>query len=465
MRKEFIVILVMQLPPSPQIPRFIQRLQWVFNPLQLMETSAKTHGEFFTLRLTTENPLVFISNTQAIQAIFTTPAEYFDAGRGNKLIQPLVGENSLLLIDGETHQRQRKLLTPPFHGERMKAYAQIITHITKEVISNWEIGKLFSVRDSMQEISLRVILQAVFGLCEGERLTRLQKLLRSLLELSGSPLRSAVTFFPILQIDLGAWSPWGIFLRQREEIHQLLYTEIQERRNNFDSSRSDILTLMMSARDENGEAMTDVELRDELMTLLFAGHETTASALTWALYWIHHLPSVKEKLLTELNNVDENTDLNEVSRLPYLTAVCQETLRIYPIAMITLPRMVKTPTTIMGYEFAPGTLLAPCIYLTHRRPDLYPEPEKFKPERFLERQYSQYEYIPFGGGNRRCIGMAFAMFEMKIVLATVLSNLELSLANHHPVKPIRRGITLAPSGGKWLVATGKRERVKIAVGV
>lgn len=451
----------MKLPGESHNSRLMQRLNWVFNPLQLMETSAKTHGEFFTLRLTVENPLVFISNPQAIQEIFTTPAEYFDAGRGNKLLKPLVGENSLLLIDGETHQRQRKLLTPPFHGERMKAYSQIITNITNEVISNLHIGEPFAVRDAMQEISLKVILRAVFGLSEGERFIKLQELLRSLLELSGSPLRSAVTFFPALQVDLGAWSPWGKFLRQREEIHQLLYTEIQERRNNFDSSRSDILSLMMSARDENGEAMTDIELRDELMTLLFAGHETTASALTWAFYWIHHLPNVREKLLTELNSIDENTDLNEVSRLPYLTAVCQETLRIYPIAMITLPRMVKTPTKIMGHEFPPGALLAPCIYLTHRRPDLYPEPEKFQPERFLERQYSQYEYIPFGGGNRRCIGMAFAMFEMKLVLANVLSKLDLALVNNMTVKPLRRGVTLAPSGGKWLVTTAKRERVKI----
>ncbi|TAE58180.1 MAG: cytochrome P450 [Nostocales cyanobacterium] len=455
----------MTLPGESQKSRLQQRLNWVFNPLQLMETSTKEHGEFFTLRLTTDNPLVFISNPQAIQEIFTTPSEYFDAGRSNELLRPLVGDNSLLLLDGETHQRQRKLLTPPFHGERMKAYSQIITNTTQEVISNWEIGKPFSVREAMQEISLRVILQAVFGIVEGERFTKLQKLLCSLLELSGSPLRSALTFFPILQVDLGSWSPWGQFLRKREEIHQLLYTEIQERRENFDSSRDDILTLMMSARDENGEAMTDVELRDELMTLLFAGHETTASALTWAFYWIHHLPDVREKLLNELNDIDENTDQNEISRLPYLTAICQETLRIYPIAMITLPRMVKTPTTIMGYEFSPGTLLAPCIYLTHRRPDLYSEPDKFKPERFLERQYSQYEYLPFGGGNRRCIGAAFAMLEMKLVLATIMSQMDLKLLENISVKPVRRGVTLAPSNGKWLVAIGKRERVKNLVKV
>ncbi|ADI66158.1 cytochrome P450 [Trichormus azollae] len=455
----------MQLPPSSEIPRFIQRLQWVFNPLKLLETSAKTYGDFFTLQLTNAEPIVFISNPQGIQEIFTTPPDYFDAGRSNKLIKPLVGDNSLLLIDGATHQHQRRLLTPPFHGERMKAYAQIITNITKQVISDWQLGQPFSVRDSMQEISLRVILQAVFGLCEGQGLTKLQKLVASLLDLSGSPLRSAVTFFPALQVDLGAWSPWGKFLREREKIHQILYTEIQERRNNPDSSRTDILSLMMSAKDENGEGMTDIELCDELMTLLLAGHETTASALTWALYWVHNLPIVREKLINELNSITENTELNEIYRLPYLTAVCQETLRIYPIAMITLPRIVKTPTKIMGYEFVPGTLLAPCIYLTHRRPDLYPEPKKFKPERFLERQYSQYEYLPFGGGNRICIGMAFAMFEMKLVLATVLSQLYLELVDNIPVQPIRRGVTLAPSGGKWLVATGKREKVKIAVGV
>lgn len=455
----------MQLPPRSEIPRFIQRLQWVFNPLQLMDISAKTHGDFFSLQLTNAEPIVFISNPQGIQEIFTTPPDYFDSGKSNKLIKPLVGDNSLLLIDGANHQRQRRLLTPPFHGERMKAYAQIITNITQQVISDWQLGQPFSVRDSMQEISLRVILQAVFGLSEGERLTKLQKLVTSLLDLSGSPLRSAVTFFPALQLDLGAWSPWGKFLSEREKIHQILYTEIQERRDNPDSSRTDILSLMMSAQDENGEGMTDIELRDELMTLLLAGHETTASALTWALYWIHNLPTVREKLINELNSITENTELNEIYRLPYLTAICQETLRIYPIAMITLPRIVKTPTKIMGYEFAPGTLLAPCIYLTHRRPDLYPEPEKFKPERFLERQYSQYEYLPFGGGNRICIGMAFAMFEMKLVLATVLSQLDLELVDNISVKPMRRGVTLAPSGGKWLVATGKREKVKIAVGV
>jgi unspecific monooxygenase len=443
----------------------MQRLQWIFNPFKLMETSAEVYGDYFTVYPTSNQPMVFFSNPQAIQQIFTSSLEQLDARTSNQVLQPLLGENSLILVNGLIHQRQRRLLTPSFHGDRMKAYGEIIANVTSQVISSWQVGKPFSVRDSMQEISLKVILRAVFGLGEGERFRQLQELLPSLLDLTGSPLRATVAFFPALQVDLGAWSPWGIFLRQRQQVDELLYAEIQERRDHPDSSRSDILSLMMSARDENGEPMTDVELRDELMTLLVAGHETTASALTWALYWIHRLPQVREKLLAELDNFGDNANLSEISRLPYLTAVCQETLRIYPILPIAIPRVVKSPITIMGYEFEPGTWLTPAIYLVHHRPDLYPEPKQFKPERFLERQYSQYEYLPFGGGNRTCIGMAFAMFEMKIVLATVLSQFQLALADNHLVKPTRRGITLAPSGGKWLVATNQRQKAKMPVEV
>lgn len=220
----------MKLPDSPKIPKFMQLVQWIYQPLQLMEASAKAHGDSFTLWLTNKRPIVFLSNPQAIQELFTTPLEQLDARGTAQVLQPLLGENSLLLLSGETHQRQRKLLTPPFHGDRMRAYGDIITNITKEVISNWQLGKPFSVRDSMQEITLRVILQAVFGLREGERYTQLQKRLCDILDLSGSALRSTLSFLPALQIDLGRWSPWGHFLRQREAIDQLLYAEIQDHR-------------------------------------------------------------------------------------------------------------------------------------------------------------------------------------------------------------------------------------------
>ena len=452
------------MPDSPQTLPLLQLLHWIAKPLDLLERSAQRYGDCFSLHLSSL-PIVFLSNPQAIQKIFTAPPEQFDSGRANKILQPLLGDQSLILLDGRSHQQQRRLLTPPFHGDRMKSYGKLICDITEQVISHWEIGVPFSVRSSMQEISLRVILQAVFGLHEGQRCEQLKQLLRSVLDLTGSPIGSSLLFFSAIQRDLGAWSPWGRFLRQKQQIAQLLIAEIQERRDQPDSSRSDILSLLMSARDQNGEPMTDIELHDELMTLLVAGHETTASALSWALYWIHHLPEVHEKLLTELGSIGAHPDLSTVTRLPYLSAVCAETLRIYPIAMLALPRIVKTPVEITGYKFEPETVLAPCIYLTHQREDLYPEPKQFKPERFLKRQYSQYEYLPFGGGNRSCIGMAFALFEMKLVLATVLSRFDCAIANNRSVQPVRRGLTLAPSDGKWLVATSQRQKAKIPVPV
>lgn len=448
---------------GPKTPRFAQLIEWVFNPLQLMEKSAKAYGDTFKLFLVSDNPMVFVSHPQAIKEIFTASLDKFDSGRGNELVASLLGEQSLVLLDGAQHQRQRKLLTPPFHGDRMKSYGDLICQITEKVISEWKISEPFDVRKSMQEISLRVILKAVFGLNEGERYEEIKQLIGSILEISGSPLKAMLVFVPMLQKDLGAWSPWGNFLRQQKRLDDLLYVEIQERRDNPDASREDILSLMMAATDEQGQPMTDKEMRDELMTLLVAGHETTASSLTWAFYWIHHLPEVKAKLLAELDAVDSQ-DLTTISKLPYLNGVCAETLRIYPIALIAFPRINKAPIKIMDCEYPAETQLMPCIYLTHHREDLYPEPKQFKPERFIDKQYSPYEYLPFGGGNRRCIGMAFALFEMKLVLTTVLKNLDLSIVNNHEVKPTRRGGTLAPSGGKWLVMKGKRD-VKVKVGV
>ncbi|MEO1375914.1 MAG: cytochrome P450 [Cyanobacteria bacterium J06635_10] len=449
---------------GPKTPKFAQLIEWIFNPLQLMEKSAKTYGDTFKLSLVSENPMVFISHPQAIKEIFTANPDNFDIGRANQIIASLLGEQSLVLLDGAPHQRQRKLLTPPFHGDRMKSYGELICQVTEKVISNWKIGEPFEVRNSMQEISLRVILQAVFGLNQGERYEEIKQLVASVLDISGSPLKATLVFIPFLQKDLGAWSPWGNFLRQQKRLDDLLYAEIQERRENPDASRQDILSLMMAARDEQGQPMTDQEMRDELMTLLVAGHETTASGLTWAFYWIHHLPEVREKLLAELDGVDTNQDLSAIAKLPYLNGVCAETLRIYPIALIAFPRITKVPMEIMGREYPAETWLTPSIYLTHHREDLYPQPKQFKPERFIEKQYSPYEYLAFGGGNRRCIGMAFALFEMKLVLTTVLKNLDLSIFNNHQVKPTRRGGTLAPSGGKWLVVKGKRD-VKVKVGV
>ncbi|MGL5074416.1 MAG: cytochrome P450, partial [Waterburya sp.] len=268
---------------------------------------------------------------------------------------------------------------------------------------------------------------------------------------TGSPLKASVIFLPWLQLDLGEWSPWGKVVRRKRKIYELLQAEIDERRANPELLKDDFLSLMMCSKDEEGEGLSDIELKDQMMTLLVAGHETTATSLAWALYWIHKSPQVKEKLLAELNSFEDHNDPLALARLPYLTAVCNETLRIYPVAFIAFLRCAKVPVEVMGHQFAPETMLAPTIYLTHHREDLYPEAQKFKPERFLERQYSTYEFMPFGGGNRRCIGYALALLEMKLVLATVLTKYDLTLASDRPIFPKRRGATVAPHNGVPLV--------------
>jgi len=431
--------------PSPSfIQRRINMMRWIFNPLAILEKRYQQYGDIYVVAKNVSPPVVYISNPEALQQIFSAPAETFDSSGANNVLLPLLGDRSLILLDGAAHQRQRKLLMPPFHGDRLKAYGETIRQITQQVISQWEVGKSFNVRAAMQEISLRVILSAVFGLDQGDRFEELRKLLTRLLDGVGSPVSSMLLFFPSLQKDWGMWSPWGRFVKLRSRIDGIIYAQIQERRES-DSPHDDILSLLLDARDEDGQPMTDKELRDELVTLLFAGHETTASALSWALYWIDNLPEVREKLLQELDTLPPNADPSAVIKLLYLNAVCCETLRIYPIAINTFPRIVKSPIDIMGYHFESGTLLLPSVYLTHHREDLYPEPKCFKPERFLEKQFSPYEYLPFGGGNRRCIGLAFAQFEMKLVLATILTQYDLQLASQTPIKPTRRGLTVAPS--------------------
>jgi cytochrome P450 len=310
----------------------------------------------------------------------------------------------------------------------------------------------------MQEITMRVILHAVFGLDRGSRFQKLMPKLGQMLDMAGSPLSSSMLFFKFLQQDFGPWSPWGRRKQRQREIDELIYAEIAERRTQPDSDRTDILSLMMAARDEHGEPMTNEELRDELITLLVAGHETTATAVAWAFYWIHHLPSIREKLLPELDSLGENPDPMAIFRLPYLTAICQETLRIYPVGMLTLPRVTRESVTLMGHQLEAGTTVLGSIYLTHHREDLYPHPQEFKPERFLDRQFSPYEYLPFGGGVRRCIGLALAQLEMKLVLAVILRDYELVLANQKPVSPKRRGVTLGIGNGVKMIVTGRRMR-------
>jgi cytochrome P450 family 110 len=430
---------------TPLWKRRLWGFRFLFRPLETLEARSQVYGDDYRVSQPDSNPaLVYFSSPEALEAVFTAKPEQLSAGRANQILQALLGEHGIVLLEGVAHQRQRQLLMPPFHGDRMRSYADVIQSITAQVTRSWQVGTIFAVRPVMQSISLQVILQTVFGL-GGQRYEQLRQTLTQMLDGFNTPLGAMFLFYPFLQKDWGAWSPWGQFLRLRQQIDQLLYAEIADRRANPDTDRTDILALLLAARDPEGQPMSDVELRDELITLLFAGHETTASALAWALYWIANLPDVRSRLLAELNTLGSTPDPMAIARLPYLNAICQETLRLYPIAMSAFPRVVKQPMTIAGYALEPGTVIMPSIYLAHHRTAVYPEPKQFRPERFLERQYSPYEYLPFGGGDRRCIGSAFALFEMKLVLCQLLSHFELTLVNTRPVRPMRRGLTVAPS--------------------
>ncbi len=435
-------------PKTPRWQRRLWGLRFLFRPLETLEIRTQAYGDDYRVsQPDSKTAMVYFSSPEALEAIFTAKPEQLSAGRGNQILRVLLGENGIVLLEGKAHQRQRQLLMPPFHGDRMRSYAQVIQEITSQTMSQWTSGTTFAVRPIMQSISLQVILKAVFGLDGGQRYEQLRQLLSQMLDGFGSPVGAMFLFYRFLQRDWGAWSPWGRFLRLRQQVDELIYAEIAERHRQPHAGRKDILTLLMTARDSEGQPLSDVELHDELLTLLFAGHETTASALAWALYWIAYLPDVRSKLLAELLPLmgnDVNSDPLMIARLPYLSAVCQETLRLYPIAISAFPRVVKQPMEVAGYALEPGTVVMPSIYLAHHRPAVYPEPKQFRPERFLERQFSPYEYLPFGGGDRRCIGSAFALFEMKLVLFELLS-LDMKIVNAKPIKPIRRGLTVAPS--------------------
>lgn len=446
--------------PTAKTPKLFQAGQWIIDPVGFMQSHAQQCGDIFNAHVMwgSNEPLVLVSEPKAMQYMLThdTGKEFSSPGEVNQILEPLIGRQNLILLSGNQHRQRRQLVMPPFHGDRLKAYGHIIQHITQAVTAEWPLNSPVNVRQSMQTITMRVILEAVFGLHEGDRYARLEQLLSTRLEMSSTPLSSALIFLPWLQQDLGAWSPGHRLQQLAAATDALLFAEIQERRAHPNGDRIDILSLLLAAQDDAGHGLSDQDLRDELMTLLVAGHETTATALTWAVYWIHHLPDVKQRLLAELESVGDEADPAQLAQLPYLTAVCQETLRIYPVAMLTFPRRVEVPLELCGCPLAPGTLVLGCIYLLHQRPDLYPQPDQFRPERFLERQFSPYEFMPFGAGVRRCIGSALALYEMKIALGTMLRQFDLTLHNRRPVKPGRRGITLGQRSPVFIQKVGAR---------
>ena len=447
-----------QLPNCITTPPWWQLMNWIADPIEFQKKYSRKYGDIFSMQLSGIGFFVILSNPKAIQELFSQDSK-FDIGRANELAEPLIGKNSLMMMDGSRHRRERKLLMPAFHGEKIQVYAKQIIDITEQIADKWQVGDSFIVRSTMQKVSLEIILQVVFGLSQGKRYEQLKPLLTDWLDMTDSPLRSSMLFLKFLQKDWGNWTPWGKMRQRQRQVYDLLQAEIEEKRINLettDNSGNDVLSLMMAVRDEDGQAMTDAELTDELLTILFAGHETTATTLSWAFYQIYQNPDVLEKLQVELKGLGENPNPLEIAKLPYLSAVCQETLRMYPVLPVLFPRIALSPIKIAGIEFDAETTFMPSVYLVHYREDLYPNPQQFQPQRFLEKQYSSSEYFPFGGGSRRCLGYTLAQLEMKLVIATVLSKYQLASLDDKPVKIQRRGFTLAPTGGVKMVMKGNR---------
>ena len=421
------------LPPGPRLPALAQGLWFALRPVDFFEICRKRYGDPFSVRLPSNPVVIMFSEPSAIREIFTGDENVLRAGEATVILRPIVGPNSLLLLDGERHDRERKMMSPPFHGERMRAYAEVMREATERAIARWPVGEPFPLMRETQAITLDVIVRAVFGMTDDAAMAALSDKLRRFITAAVNP----IYLWQRLQVDLGPLTPWGRFLRLRREIDALLDKEIAARRNDGGAERDDVLSLLLSARDENGEPMGDAELRDELMTLLLAGHETTASSLAWTVHRILTEPGVHERAASDGE---------------YLDAVIKETMRMNPVIPDVL-RIVKAPLRIGGLDLPAGVAVAPNIYAAHHRTDTWGDPYVFRPDRFLGTRPSPYEFIPFGGGMRRCLGAAFALYEMKIVLSTLLARTELAIAPGYKLRVVRRNITWAPSDGMPVVVT------------
>jgi cytochrome P450 family 135 len=416
----------------------MQTARWLVRPWAMMEQLHRRHGDMFTLQIANEGTWVFLAHPDAVKQVFTGDPRLLHAGDANRILLPLLGHHSVLLLDDEAHMRQRKLMLPPFHGERMRRYQHVMAEAARDEIERWPLGEPYAVRDATQRITLEVIMRTVFGVQDEKRRARLMAILGHALEWGGDPKRMAM--LAVLGPRNAASS--RMFRRVRGPADELIYQEIHERRRAPDlGERDDVLSMLLQARHDDGSPMSDEELRDELMTLLVAGHETTASSLAWAVERLVRHPEA-------LAFLREETDAGGSE---YADAVCKETLRLRPILSLVVRRL-KEPMEIGGRHLPAGVTVAPCIYLVHRRPDVYPDPLAFRPERFLETSAGTYTWFPFGGGVRRCLGASFALFEMRIVLQELVARLDLRATDPRPERFVRRAITNAPRRGGEVLA-------------
>jgi len=420
-----------ELPPGPRTPSLFQTMGWWMRPISFLERNRARYGKRFTIRLLGERVFVMLSDPADVKQVYTSPPNVLHPGEGARILAPVVGQNSVILLDGDVHLEQRKLMLPAFHGERMQALSGLMREVADREADQWPRDEPVALHPRLQGLTLEIILRAVFGLDPGPRLDGLRERLTRILEMGSTP----ISMLPFLQQDLGGRGPWARFVRLREESDALIYELIEERRRE-DSDRNDVLSMLLAARHEDDSPMSDLEVRDELMTLLVAGHETTASELAWGFERLTRSPAVLARLAAEIDSEEGDE---------YLTATVQEILRRRPVLPNTAPRLVKQPVNIGGWDYPPGVCVVANAYLVHHDPEIYPDPYAFRPERFLEEQPGTYTWIPFGGGRRRCLGASFALVEMKIVLQAVLSRCEVRPGIDGVEVSRRRAITVSPN--------------------
>jgi cytochrome P450 len=425
------------LPPGPSLPSLIQGIGLWSRPLAFFERCRARYGKRFTVRFPLAPPFVAITEPDQVKEVFTAPPEVLHPGEGARVLEPLVGKNSVILLDEDPHMEQRKLMLPAFHGERMERLTNLVREVTEAEIEAWDTAVDLELYPRLQRLTLEVILRAVFGLDPGPRLDALRDRLTVLLAYGDHPM-SLLPEPPMWLMRLtNRFGPMRYFLDTRAEVDRLLFEQIAERRLTS-GDRNDILSILLSARHEDGSPMSDQELRDELMTLLAAGHETTASTLGWAFERLAREPEPRGRLREEIATGDDDA---------YLTAAIHETLRRRPVLPNTEPRLVKRPIEVGGWLYPEGCALVANAYLLHHDADVYPDPYSFRPERFLDSPPGTYTWIPFGGGRRRCLGASFAMLEMKIVLPAVLHSFDLQPTEVASEPARRRNITVRPGHG------------------
>jgi cytochrome P450 len=412
------------------MPRALQTAIWSRQAQWMLEQSRGRFGDIFTIRIAHEGDWVMVSDPEVVKQVFTGDPKVFHAGEGNQILRPILGDNSVLVLDEKPHIGQRRLLLPPFHGERMQGYEEAMTEISRREIESWPTGKPYALRPRMQAITLEIIIETVFGVQDRERMDPLRAALRDFLDLTTDPR----FLLPVVLAGPERIRRFPFFARRIDRVDELIHREIAERRRATDlAEREDILSMLVAAEHEDGSPMSEAEIRDELLTLLVAGHETTATALSWAVERLVRHPEKLARLRTEVLAGED----------AYLTATIQETLRLRPVIVLVIRKLTE-PVEIGGYALPAGARVTPSIHLVHRDPKTYPEPDRFLPERFLERPPGTYTWIPFGGGVRRCLGAAFAQFEMAVVLRELVKRYEIAPARPGNERPFRRAITETP---------------------